>query len=156
MTFERLRHVADPDHLPALKLEDVHQRPALGLGALDPRPRVLLLYGSLRERSYLRLVVEESARFLKFFGCETRIFDPSDLPLPDQVKVDVRLFRWQIALGIAIADAGWRIMGGLCNYRFGSAPIGIFSHARTFMSAIAKDRVWVGRRHGQSQAASED
>ncbi|WP_204350020.1 NAD(P)H-dependent oxidoreductase, partial [Serratia marcescens] len=44
----------------------------------------LLLYGSLRERSFSRLCVEEAARLLRFFGCETRIFDPSTLPLPDQ------------------------------------------------------------------------
>lgn len=46
-------------------------------------PRILLLYGSLRERSFSRLVVEESARLLQQFGCETRIFNPSGLPLPD-------------------------------------------------------------------------
>jgi arsenic resistance protein ArsH len=88
MNFERLRALADPDHLPALKPEYAHLRPALGLGAMDPRPRVLLLYGSLRERSYSRLVIEESARLLQYFGCETRIFDPFDLPLPDQVTGD--------------------------------------------------------------------
>ena len=31
---------------------------------------------------------EEAARLLQFFGAETRIFDPSDLPLPDQVQSD--------------------------------------------------------------------
>jgi arsenic resistance protein ArsH len=86
--YQRLRALADPEHLPALKPEYVHRRPALGLGELAPPPRVLLLYGSLRERSYSRLAVEEAARLLQFFGCETRIFDPSDLPLPDQVKDD--------------------------------------------------------------------
>jgi cytochrome P450 len=45
--------------------------------------KVLLLYGSLRERSFSRLAVEEAARLLQYFGCETRIFDPSDLPLPE-------------------------------------------------------------------------
>lgn len=39
-------------------------------------PRILLLYGSLRERSFSRLVVEESARILQAFGAETRIFNP--------------------------------------------------------------------------------
>src|SRR3546814_12662856 len=82
----RLRTLADPDHLPALKPEYAHRRPTLGLGELDPPPRILLLYGSLRERSYSRFVVEEAARLLQFFGCETRIFDPSDLPMPDQVQ----------------------------------------------------------------------
>lgn len=85
---QRLRHLADAEHLPALKPEYAHRKPAAGLGALDPPPRILLLYGSLRERSYSRLVVEEAARLLQFFGCETRIFDPSDLPLPDQVEGD--------------------------------------------------------------------
>ena len=46
-------------------------------------PRILLLHGSTRERSYSRLLVEEAARLLTHFGAETRIFDPSGLPLPD-------------------------------------------------------------------------
>lgn len=48
-------------------------------------PRILLLYGSLRERSYSRLLVEEAARLLEAMGAETRTFDPRDLPLPDSV-----------------------------------------------------------------------
>lgn len=82
-----LRHLPDPDHLPALDLRYSHARPALGLGDAAP-PRILLLYGSLRERSFSRLAVEEAARLLRFFGAETRIFDPSTLPLPDQVRGD--------------------------------------------------------------------
>ena len=46
-------------------------------------PRILLLYGSLRARSFSRLLTLEAARLLHRFGCETRIFDPSGLPLPD-------------------------------------------------------------------------
>lgn len=80
----RLRTLSDPDHLPALDRRYARERPGLGLGAGDPPPRILLLYGSLRERSYSRLCVEEAARLLRFFGAETRIFDPSTLPLPDQ------------------------------------------------------------------------
>ncbi|EGD60419.1 arsenical resistance protein ArsH [Novosphingobium nitrogenifigens DSM 19370] len=83
-----LRPLPDPDSLPALDPRYVRRRPALGLGDLAPPPRVLLLYGSLRERSYSRLAVEEAARLLRFFGCETRIFDPRDLPLPDQIEND--------------------------------------------------------------------
>ncbi len=51
----------------------------------DPRhpPRVLLLYGSLRPVSYSRKSVEEAARILRALGCDTRIFDPSGLPLVD-------------------------------------------------------------------------
>src|SRR3546814_18771678 len=86
--FHYLRPLSDPDHLPALRPEYVHHNPAFGLGKIDPPPRILLLYGSLRERSYSRLAVEEAARLLQLFGCETRIFDPSDLPLPDQTAGD--------------------------------------------------------------------
>jgi arsenic resistance protein ArsH len=86
--MNRLRMLADPDLLPALDPNFAYPRPALGLGAGDPPPRILLLYGSLRERSFSRLAVEEAARILQFFGAETRIFDPSDLPLPDQIKSD--------------------------------------------------------------------
>lgn len=78
-----IRPLPDPGHLPALSPEHAHQRPAAGLGDDQPPPRILLLYGSLRERSYSRLCVEEAARLLEYFGAETRIYDPRDLPLPD-------------------------------------------------------------------------
>ena len=51
-------------------------------------PRILLLYGSLRERSYSRLLVEEAARILNLLGAETRIFDPRDLPVADASGAD--------------------------------------------------------------------
>jgi len=54
----------------------------------DHAPRILLLYGSLRDRSYSRLMVEEAARVLQKLGCETRVFDPSGLPLPDDAPVE--------------------------------------------------------------------
>jgi arsenic resistance protein ArsH len=47
------------------------------------RPRIALLYGSLRPRSFSRLLTEEAARLLEVMGAETRIFNPSGLPLPD-------------------------------------------------------------------------
>jgi len=46
-------------------------------------PRIALLYGSLRARSFSRLLTEEAARLLQAMGAETRIFNPSGLPLPD-------------------------------------------------------------------------
>lgn len=52
------------------------------------KPRILLLYGSLRKRSYSRLVVEEGARILQSLGAETRIYNPQDLPQPDSVEPD--------------------------------------------------------------------
>ncbi len=52
------------------------------------KPRILLLYGSLRERSYSRFLAQEAARLLESFGAETRFFDPSGLPLPDDAAPD--------------------------------------------------------------------
>jgi arsenic resistance protein ArsH len=84
----RLRTLIDPGHLPALDPRFIIPCPAGGLGPIAPPPRILLLYGSLRERSFSRLAVEEAARLLQMFGAETRIFDPFDLPLPDQIPGD--------------------------------------------------------------------
>lgn len=52
------------------------------------RPRILLLYGSLRERSFSRFLTLEAARLLEAFGAEVRIFNPSGLPLPDDAPVE--------------------------------------------------------------------
>lgn len=69
----------DPDQLRPIDVEAL-----VGPGAsLQHAPRILMLYGSLRERSYSRLVTEEAARILRWFGCDVRIFDPAGLPLPD-------------------------------------------------------------------------
>ncbi len=84
----RIRTLKNPDFLPALDQTFASQRPAVGLAPDTPPVRILLLYGSLRSRSFSRLAVEEAARLLQFFGAETRIFDPSDLPFPDQVFND--------------------------------------------------------------------
>ena len=62
------------------------KQPADGLNAapvIRHAPRILLLYGSVRERSYSRLASEEAARLLQAMGCDTRSFDPRGLPLPD-------------------------------------------------------------------------
>jgi len=81
--------------LPALRRELLHS-PALArlepITRAEHPPRILLLYGSLRERSYSRLLVEEADRLLRAMGAETRIFDPRELPManstgPDHPKV---------------------------------------------------------------------
>ena len=74
------------EHLPNLDLSLFD-----GAQASTPnphKPRILLLYGSTRERSFSRLLVEEASRLLEHFGAETRIFNPSGLPLPDDAPVD--------------------------------------------------------------------
>ncbi len=86
--MSRLRVLRDADQLPALKRQHAFERPAAGFGADHSAPRILLLYGSLRPRSFSRLATEEAARLLQYFGAETRIFDPFDLPLPDQIAGD--------------------------------------------------------------------
>ena len=63
--------------------EQIDERQLLTQEGLSHRPKVLLLYGSLRERSFSRLMTEEAARVLSAFGAETKTFDPSGLPLPD-------------------------------------------------------------------------
>ncbi|MFA7943908.1 arsenical resistance protein ArsH [Pseudomonas brenneri] len=54
----------------------------------EQRPRILLLYGSNRARSFSRLLVEEAARVLQHLGADTRIFNPSGLPMPDDAPDD--------------------------------------------------------------------
>ncbi len=75
-----------------------HLEPALlpppDLNRLEPaahathRPRILLLYGSLRERSFSRLLTLEAERLLRYLGAETRVYDPRGLPLPDDAPAD--------------------------------------------------------------------
>lgn len=68
---------------------DIPTTSALGITpvALHP-PRILLLYGSLRERSFSKLLTLEAERLLRAMGCETRVYDPAELPLPDSVTSD--------------------------------------------------------------------
>lgn len=51
-------------------------------------PRILMLYGSLRERSFSRFLTEEAARILELFGADVRIFDPKELPMAGSVPDD--------------------------------------------------------------------
>lgn len=58
------------------------------IGELDHSPRILMLYGSLRERSFSRFLTEEAARILEHFGAEVKIFDPAELPMAGSVPED--------------------------------------------------------------------
>jgi len=75
-----------PDNLPNLT-KDLFVVPArsdfAGVATSTHAPRFLLLYGSLRPRSFSRLLTQESARLLEAMGGDVEIFDPSGLPLPD-------------------------------------------------------------------------
>lgn len=87
------------DRLPDMPLPDLSNLVAGALSPVDPAPyvapgdpghapRILTLYGSLRERSYSRFVAEEAGRLLTFLGCEVKTFDPRGLPLPDAAEPD--------------------------------------------------------------------
>jgi arsenical resistance protein ArsH len=52
------------------------------------KPRILMLYGSLRTKSYSRFLTYEAAKLLDTFGAEVKIFNPSGLPLPDDAPAD--------------------------------------------------------------------
>ena len=80
-----VRPLNEPDHLPAL--DPTFVKPIRCPGDAGYAPRILLLYGSLRERSFSRLMTEEAARVLHLFGAETRVYDPHGLPLPDSEDV---------------------------------------------------------------------
>lgn len=72
--------------MPALKREllpyDINVEQSRDAPCLQP-VKILMLYGSVRERSYSRLATQEAARLLEYMGAEVRIFNPSGLPLPD-------------------------------------------------------------------------
>jgi arsenical resistance protein ArsH len=66
---------------------DSFQTPQLQMlrseNASSHAPRILMLYGSLRERSYSKLLTLEAARLLERMGAEVKVFDPLGLPQPD-------------------------------------------------------------------------
>lgn len=81
----------DLTELPNINAQEIQ---AIDVKALiqpnDPQhaPKILVLYGSLRERSFSKLASEEASRLLRWYGCEVRTFDPSGLPLPDDADVN--------------------------------------------------------------------
>ena len=81
-SFDDLPNI-DVDNIQPIDIESL-------IAPNDPRhpPKILVLYGSVRARSFSRLAAEESSRLLRWYGCEVRMFDPSGLPLPDDVDSD--------------------------------------------------------------------
>jgi len=72
-------------HLPAIEPQFFDDTVASKISGSDPTtpPRILILYGSIRERSYSRFSAEEAGRLLTEMGADVKIFNPSGLPLPD-------------------------------------------------------------------------
>jgi arsenic resistance protein ArsH len=80
-----------PSDLPNIKSEllDMPNMDRLApVGDQSHPPRILMLYGSLRERSFSRFLTEEAARILQQFGAEVKIFDPMELPMVGSVAED--------------------------------------------------------------------
>jgi arsenic resistance protein ArsH len=81
-------HMTSIPDLPNLQpdLVDIPNEAKLApVGDIDHPPRILLLYGSLRERSFSRFLIFEAARILEHFGAQVRIFDPMELPMAGSV-----------------------------------------------------------------------
>jgi arsenic resistance protein ArsH len=78
-------------NLPNIK-PDLLETPTIGklapVGDMSHPPRILMLYGSLRERSFSRFLTMEAARILEHFGAEVKIFDPMELPMAGSVPED--------------------------------------------------------------------
>jgi arsenic resistance protein ArsH len=83
--------LANPEAIPNLDeacFHPIDQSRLQFVASSTHKPRILLLYGSVRARSFSRLVTEEAGRILQRFGAETRTFNPSGLPLPDDAEVE--------------------------------------------------------------------
>ncbi|MGZ9722004.1 arsenical resistance protein ArsH [Rhizobium miluonense] len=82
-----MRRASALSDMPAASLEHLQlpDQAALRPPFSTHKPRILILYGSLRAISYSRLLAQEAARLLEHFGCEVRTFNPEGLPLPDSV-----------------------------------------------------------------------
>jgi arsenic resistance protein ArsH len=68
-----------------MKPDDLHVAPPESRPLSTHPPRILFLYGSLRERSYSRLLAEEAGRIVEGLGAEVRFFDPRELPMVNSV-----------------------------------------------------------------------
>lgn len=74
------------DDLPSHSVASVMD--ALGISGSTHAPRILVLYGSLRETSFSRKLAREVERVLTHFGAEVRVFDPHPLPVFDRTSND--------------------------------------------------------------------
>ncbi|KAL4881803.1 flavoprotein-like protein [Aspergillus karnatakaensis] len=81
--------LADPSHewINDLELDTALSMAQRNLTEIGERLKVLVLYGSLRRRSYSRLVAYEASRILFRLGCDVRVFNPQDLPVKNDNDV---------------------------------------------------------------------
>ncbi|MCC5982226.1 MAG: arsenical resistance protein ArsH [Oceanicaulis sp.] len=82
-----MSHDSSTPHLDEECYRDVEPEQLFPAARATHRPRILLLYGSVRDRSFSRMATQEAARILERLGAETRIYNPSGLPLPDDADV---------------------------------------------------------------------
>ena len=80
--------LTDTPQLSEEHLQDIDKHRLFQPIRSEHAPRILLLHGSLRTRSFSRLMTEEAARVLERLGAEPRSFDPSGLPLPDEAGAE--------------------------------------------------------------------
>ncbi len=77
--------------LPNIHADSLRSPSHSSLAVANPsthRPRILILYGSLRPQSFSRKLALEAQRLLEHFGAQTRLFDPHELPMLDAVPAD--------------------------------------------------------------------
>lgn len=58
----------------------------LGLSGREHAPRILVLYGSLRDTSFSKKLALEVERVLSHFGAEVKVYDPTGLPVFDRTS----------------------------------------------------------------------
>jgi len=74
------------DWISKLELSTAIKLAEADLEATGERLKVLVLYGSLRSRSYSKLLAFEASRILFRLGCDVRVYDPAGLPVKDDVQ----------------------------------------------------------------------
>ncbi|KAB8229548.1 hypothetical protein ETB97_010085 [Aspergillus alliaceus] len=77
---------ATEDWVSTLELTTAMDMAARELYKSNRRLKVLVLYGSLRRRSYSRLVALEASRILFRLGCDVRVFNPEGLPVKNDTE----------------------------------------------------------------------
>ncbi len=78
-----MKALADLPHIDAQHWRTIDVDRLVGAGVSREPPRILILHGSLRERSYSRFVAQEAGRLLRAMGAEVRHYSAQALPLPD-------------------------------------------------------------------------